>query len=317
MNKVLITGGYGILGASLSNILNKKGFKIFLLDRSKKKRKIFKPRVSLRLKRVSGDFNNLKKIISIIKKYKIDTIIHLGASTQVLESYKNPYNTFQTNIVGTINILEAVRIVDKNINIIFSSTVKAYGKMLNKYYKETDSLNGDLPDEVSKSAADLVAQSYAKTYNLRVGIFRSSNIYGPADFNMDRLIPGTIVKALKGEPAKLRTSGKLKRDYLFVNDVSDAYYKLMIYMNKKKKKKLFIYNLGSKFNLNSLEVVERIYKIMKINFKPIILNNSSIEIIKQKINYKKAQKDLKWKPKKNFTNGILETVNWYKNNYKF
>jgi len=317
MNKVLITGGYGILGASLSNILNKKGFKIFLLDRSKKKRKIFKPRVSLRLKKVSGDFNNLKKIISIIKKYKIDTIIHLGASTQVLESYKNPYNTFQTNIVGTINILEAVRIVDKNINIIFSSTVKAYGKMLNKYYKETDSLNGDLPDEVSKSAADLVAQSYAKTYNLRVGIFRSSNIYGPGDFNMDRLIPGTIVKALKGEPAKLRTSGKLKRDYLFVNDVSDAYYKLMIYMNKKKKKKLFIYNLGSKFNLNSLEVVERIYKIMKINFKPIILNNSSIEIIKQKINYKKAQKDLKWKPKKNFTNGILETVNWYKNNYKF
>ena len=189
--------------------------------------------------------------------------------------------------------------------------------MLNKFYKETDSLNGDLPDEVSKSAADLVAQSYAKTYNLRVGIFRSSNIYGPADFNMDRLIPGTIIKALKGEPVILRTSGKLKRDYLFVSDVSDAYLKLMIYMNKNKKKKLFVYNLGSKFNLNSLEVVERIYKIMKINLKPIILNNSSIEIIKQKINYKKAQKDLKWKPNKNFTNGILETVNWYKNNYKF
>ena len=316
MKKILVTGGFGILGASLSNILHEKDYKIFILDRSKKRRKILKTHINRRIKRVHGDFKRLKQLIHIIKKNKINTIIHLGAITQVLDSYKSPYDTFQTNITGTINILEAVRIVNKNINIIFSSSDKAYGKMINKSYIESDPLHGDFPYDVSKSAADLIAQSYAKTYGLQIGIFRSSNIYGPADFNMDRLIPGTIVKALNGKPIELRTSGKLRRDYLFVDDVSNAYYKLILYMQKNKKRKIFIYNLGSKFNLNSLEVVKKIYQVMKINLKPIILNNSSIEIIAQKLNYGKAKKELKWKPKTSFTDGVLKTVKWYKYNYK-
>lgn len=317
MKKILITGGYGIFGTSLSNYLIKKKYKLFLLDRSKEKRKISKSINTRFATRVVGNLKNLNRLIQIIKKYKIDTIIHLGAKTQILDSYKKPYETFQTNIFGTINILEAVRVVNKNIHVIFSSSVKAYGKMITKSYKETDPLFGDLPDEVSKSAADLVVQSYSKTYGLKVGIFRSSNIYGPADFNIDRLIPGTIIRALKGKAIKLRTTGKFKRDFIYVDDVSDAYYRLMLFMKKNKKKKLFIYNLGSKYNLNSLEVVKKIYKTMNLNLKPIILNNSKIEIVKQKPNYNKAKKDLKWRPSTNFTDGILKTVNWYKLNYKY
>ena len=316
MKRILITGGFGVFGTSLSNILYKKKYKIFLLDRSKKKRKINQINFGSKIKRIKGDFKNFNQLTNIIRKNKINTIIHLGASTQVIDSYKNPYDTFQTNITGTINILEAVRIINKNINIIFSSTVKAYGKMVKKSYKETDPLHGDLPDEVSKSAADLVAQSYAKTYGLKVGIFRSCNIYGPADFNMDRLIPGTIIKALRGKPIKLRTSGRLKRDYLYVDDASNAFLRLILQMNKNVKKKLFIYNLGSKFNLDSLEVVKWIYKIMNVNLKPVILNSSSIEIIAQKIDFSKAKKELKWMPKINFSEGISKTVKWYKENYQ-
>ena len=133
MKKILITGGFGILGTSLTNILYKKNYQIFLLDRGKKKRKVFST-LKLKIKIIKGDFKNLNQLKRIIKKIRIDTIIHLGASTQVMDSYKIPYDTFQTNIMGTINILEAVRNVNKNINIIFSSTVKAYGKMINKSY---------------------------------------------------------------------------------------------------------------------------------------------------------------------------------------
>lgn len=316
MKNILITGGFGILGASLSNILSAKRYKIFILDRSKKRRKILSNHFSTKIKKVHGDFKNLKQLINIIKKYKIDSIIHLGAITQVIDAYKSPYDTYQTNIIGTVNILEAVRIVNKNINVIFSSSDKAYGKMLQKSYLESHPLHGDYPYDVSKSAADLISQSYSKTYSLQIGIIRSGNIYGPADINMDRLIPGTIVKALKGEPVVLRTSGKLRRDYLYVDDVSEAYYKLIIFMSKNKKKKLFIFNLGSKFNFNSLDVVKRIYKIMKVNLKPVIMNNSSIEIASQKLNYRKAQKNLKWKPNTNFIKGIVKTVEWYKNHYK-
>ena len=119
MEKILITGGFGIIGTSLSNKLYNKGYEVFILDRSKKKR-IFKSYVNLKIKRLYGDFKNLNQIKNIIKKNKINTIIHLGAATQVMDSYNNPYETFQTNIIGTINVLEAVRIVNKNINIIFS-----------------------------------------------------------------------------------------------------------------------------------------------------------------------------------------------------
>jgi CDP-glucose 4,6-dehydratase len=316
MKKILITGGFGILGASLSNILYKKGYKIIILDKCKKRRKLLNSYIDSKIIRQNGDFKNLKQLKTIIKINKIDTIIHLGAITQVIDAYKKPYDTFENNVTGTINILEAVRIINKKINVIFSSSDKAYGKMTKKSYIESDPLHGDYPYDVSKSAGDLISQSYSKTYNLKIGIIRSGNIYGPADTNMDRLIPGTIVKALKAEPIKLRTSGKLRRDYLFVDDVSNAYYKLMLYMNKDKKKKLFIYNLGSKFNFNSLEVIKRIYKIINITLKPIILNNSSIEIIAQKLNYRKAVKDLKWKPVTDFNVGILKTIKWYKANYK-
>tara|TARA_B100001057_G_scaffold485529_1_gene565359 strand:- start:564 stop:1517 length:954 start_codon:yes stop_codon:yes gene_type:complete len=317
MKNILVTGGFGILGASLSNLLNKKGNKVFILDRSKKRRKLLKNHFNKKIKKVGGDFKNLQQLIKIIKKNKINLIIHLGAITQVIDAYRSPYDTYKTNILGTVNILEAVRIINKDINVIFSSSDKAYGKMLKKSYLETHPLQGDYPYDVSKSSSDLIAQSYSKTYNLKIGIIRSGNIYGPADINMDRLIPGTIVKAIKDEPIQLRTSGKLRRDYLFVDDVSDAYNKLIKFMLKNNDKKLFIYNLGSKFNFNSLDVVKRVYKIMKINLKPIILNNSTIEIAAQKLNYNKAKRDLKWKPNTNFTKGIQKTVEWYKKNYNY
>ena len=317
MKKILITGGFGILGASLSNFLYSKGLKIFILYKSKKKKNFFSTYINQGIKRIHGDLKILKHVKSIIKKEKINTIIHLGAITQVIESYKNPYDTFQTNIIGTVNILEAVRVIDKNIKVIFSSTDKAYGKMIRKSFKESDPLRGDFPYDVSKSSADLIAQSYAKTYGLQIGIFRSSNIYGPADLNMDRLIPGTILSALKGKSIKLRTSGKLRRDYLFVDDVSAAYYRLILFMQRNIKRKTFIYNLGSKFNFTSLEVVKKIYQTMKINLKPIILNNSSIEIVAQKLNYEKAKKELRWSPHTNFTEGLKRTLDWYKHNYKY
>tara|TARA_B110000858_G_scaffold174216_1_gene206606 strand:- start:92 stop:1042 length:951 start_codon:yes stop_codon:yes gene_type:complete len=315
MKRILITGGFGIVGTSLSKTLYEKGFKIFILDRSRRKRNLNSLSKS-KIKRIYGNFNNLNQLINIIKKNKFNTVIHLGAITQALDSYLNPLDTFKTNITGTINILEAIRRVDKKINVIFSSSAKAYGKMKKKPFVETDTLHGDYPDDVSKSAADLISQSYSKTYDLKIGIIRSSNIYGPADNNMGRLIPGVIVKALKGQSVELRASSKFKRDYIFVDDASKAYYKLILYMNKNKKKKLFIYNLGSKFNLNNLEVIKRIYKIMKVDLKPIILNQSSMENVAQKIDFSKATKDLEWIPNTSFKEGILKTIKWYKNYYQ-
>jgi len=315
MKKVLITGGFGTLGSSLTKILCKKGFKIFILDRSKKKR-IINSFGKSKIIRLYGNFNNLDQVTKILKKNKFCTIIHLGAIMQTVKSNLSPLNTFNTNITGTINILEAVRVVDKKINIIFSSSAKAYGKMKGKAFIESDALHGDYPYDVSKSAADLISQSYSKTYNLKIGIIRSGNIYGPGDNDLHRLIPGVIVRAIKGETIKLRASSKFSREYIYVDDLSSAYYKLLLYMNKNNNKKLFIYNISSKSNLNNLQIIKSIQKIINTKSKILFLNNTSIENITQRLNYNKATKELNWKPTNSFDDGISKTVNWYKKNHK-
>tara|TARA_B100001063_G_C16677476_1_gene509837 strand:- start:196 stop:918 length:723 start_codon:yes stop_codon:yes gene_type:complete len=236
MKKILITGGYGILGSCLANKLDDIGHDVYILDRSKKNRNTLNRFINKSIKKQKGNFNELQSLIKIIKKKKFDVIFHLGAITQVIDAYKSPYEAYKTNILGTINIFESVRILKLNTKIIFSSSDKAYGTMQKQNYKEDDRLHGEFPYDVSKSSSDLIAQSYSKTYNLSVAIIRSGNIFGPADFNLDRLIPGTIVNALKGKPITLRTNGKFRRDYIYVSDVAEAYVKMMNYMFKDKKK---------------------------------------------------------------------------------
>ena len=306
MNNILVTGGLGVLGREvIIQLLNNKKNFIFLVDKEKSMKKIKTFNVkSKNLKFLNLDFTNKKKIFLLIKKYKISTVFHLGAVTQVLEAYNDPYKTFNSNIVGTINILEAIKNLNKNINFIYSSSDKAYGELKKKEYFENFPLEGDFPYDVSKSASDLIVQTYSKTYNLKTAIVRSGNIYGPGDFNTERLIPHVITSCLKNKKPILRSNGKLIRDYLYVGDVANAFVMLMRYM-RKKKQRLFIYNVGSKENYKVITLVNKIMKEFDKNkIKPLILNNSYIEIKRQKLNYNKIKRELKWYPKVSMDTGL-------------
>ena len=317
---ILVTGGLGILGASLVKKLNKKKiYNIYVLDRSKNFQKI-RILELYNLKNVNiikGNFYDYKTVFKLIKNKSIGTIFHLGAITQVIDAYKSPLETFNSNIMGTINILESIRNLKKSINLIFSSSDKAYGSLIGKAYLESHRLNGNYPYDVSKSASDLIVQSYVKTYNLRAGIIRSGNIYGPGDLNMDRLVPHVIISSLQKKRSILRSNGKLIRDYIYVEDVANAYYLLMKKMIASKEK-LKIYNVGSKENLTVKNFVKLITKM--INGKeilPLIKNNSKIEIYKQKLDYRKINKDLGLAPKSNFKGSLKITIDWYKKNLNF
>ena len=316
MNNIIVTGGLGILGREVVNQLlkNKDNF-IIIIDKEKSKKKIETFKQDLKkVKFLNIDFTNKKKIFLVLKKYKISTVFHLGAVTQVLEAYNNPYKTFNSNIMGTINILEAIKDLNKNIKFIYSSSDKAYGELKKKEYYENFPLKGDFPYDVSKSASDLIVQTYSKTYQLNIGIVRSGNIYGPGDFNTDRLIPHVVTSYLKNKKPILRSNGKLIRDYLYVGDVARAYITLMSHMMKKKQK-LFIYNVGSKENFRVITLVNNIKKILdKNHLKPLILNNSNIEIKRQKLNFNKIKRELNWYPKVNITQGLKKTILWYKKN---
>ena len=317
---ILVTGGLGILGASLVKKLNsKKSYKIFILDRSKNLKKIKVLELS-RLKNVKiikGNFNDYRTVFRLIKSKNIEIIFHLGAITQVIDAYKSPLETFNSNILGTINILETIRNLKKNIIMIFSSSDKAYGSLMGNAYLENHQLKGNYPYDVSKSASDLIVQSYVKTYNLKAGIIRSGNIYGPGDLNMDRLVPHVIISSLLKKRSILRSNGKLIRDYIYVEDVANAYFILMKEMINSKER-LKIYNVGSKENLTVKNFVKLITKM--VNGKeifPIIKNNSKIEIYRQKLDYRKIKKDLNWSPKSNFKVSLNTTIEWYKKNLNF
>ncbi len=313
---ILITGGFGLLGKPLAHKLIRLKHNVIILEKKSTNRKKFlevKPK-----KIIVGDFLDKELVGKILKKNKVDIVFHLGAITQVLDSIKDPYKTHQINILGTINFLENIRKINPKIIFIYSSSDKAYGE-LNKrrFYKETDRLQSDYPYDVSKSASDLVCQSYSKTFNLRVGIIRCGNIYGPGDFNLKRLIPEVIISSIKNKRFVIRSNGKSTRDYVYVEDVVQAYVLLM----KKfltSNSILKTYNVSSKFNYSVKQIVSMILKNMNsFHLKPIVKNYSKKEINFQRLNYSKIEKELKWKPKTKIENGIIETIRWYKKFYKY
>ena len=313
MKKFLITGGYGVLGISLVKLLLKKKAKVVILDykKSNKSDLFFEKNKNLKIE--NGNFINMKSLIRIFKKHNFDGIFHLGAQTQVLRAYQDPYHTHQTNVLGTLNLLEIIRIKKLKIPLIYSSSDKAYGELQKKYYYEDDKLNASYPYDASKSASDIICQSYSKTYNIKLGIIRSANIFGECDFNVGRIVPETIISVLKNKKLKIRSSGKQKRDYLYVEDVSRAYYKVFLEL-KKKKKKLLIYNTGSKYNLTALQLIKKIYKILEVKENYVIMNSSKAEIQNQRLNYTKIKKELGWEPKFSLGLSLKKTISWYKLN---
>lgn len=313
---ILITGGFGLLGSNLYSFLVQKKYNVFILD--KKKNFLKKNYLKINKKNVFlGDYLDKEYVKKIIIKKKINVVFHAGAVTQVLLAINDPEYTYNNNIQGTLNFLEIIRKINKKIIFIYSSSDKAYGEVGKKSYKEENCLNSIFPYDVSKSCSDLICQSYAKTYKLRIGILRCGNLYGPGDFNTGRLINGYIISKIKNKIFKIRSNGKLVRDYLYVGDAVNAYYLTMKALINKKEN-LRIYNVGSKYNLNVIEMTKKVSSIIdnkKVNLK--ILNLSKNEIFSQKLNYKKIVKELKWKQKINLNTGLKKTVEWYKTYINF
>ncbi len=313
---ILITGGFGLLGSNLYKFLKKKNYNVFILD--KKKNFLKKNYQRLDKKNVFlGDYLDKNLVKKIIVKKKIKVIFHTGAVTQVLDAIDSPEYTYTNNIFGTLNFLEIIRKINKKIIFIYSSSDKAYGEVGKKSYTEDTCLNSIFPYDVSKSCSDLICQSYSKTFNLKVGILRCGNLYGPGDFNKNRLINGFIISILKNKIFKIRSSGKLVRDYLFVDDAVQAYYLTMRSLINSKRK-LRIYNVGSKYNMNVFGMIKRISKLNKNKkIKIKVLNSSKKEIASQKLNYKKISKELGWVQKVNLEYGLQKTYDWYKEHIHF
>jgi CDP-glucose 4,6-dehydratase len=309
-----VTGSTGLVGSWLVRRLLSDGVRTIALVRD------WDPQSELirsgdihRCTVVSGrleDFDTLERALS---EHEVDTVFHLGAQAIVGTAYRSPLLTFESNIRGTYNLLDACRIhKDLVKRVVVASSDKAYGEATVLPYTEDMPANGRHPYDVSKSCTDLLAHTYAATYGMNVAVARCGNIFGGADLNWSRIIPGTIRLVLEGQAPELRSDGTFTRDYIYVEDVVDAYLSLAEHAERGDVGGQ-AFNFSPERQMSVLELVQMILEAMgREDLKPVILNTAKAEIKDQYLDASKARSVLGWAPKYTVRQGLDITVDWYR-----
>lgn len=311
--KVLVTGATGVVGSYVVKDLVERSADVvaFILD-SNPQSELYRSGVVHRVTAVSGEIEDFNALERAILAYETDTVIHLGAQAIVGVARRAPRATFETNIRGTWNLLDACRLHrDVVQRIIIASSDKAYGEQDQLPYTEDMPLLGRQPYEVSKSCADAIAQAYFHSYGLPVAVARCGNIFGGGDLNWSRIVPGTIRSLYEGESPVIRSDGKYIRDYIYVKDVSRAYLTLAEQLDSPRVQGES-FNFSPESRVTVLEMVARIRQLMNCTqIEPIILNEARGEICNQYLSSAKASRILKWGSAYSLEQGLKETIDWY------
>jgi len=310
---VFVTGCTGFLGCRLTGRLVSQGANVVGLVRdSVPQSDFFRSKLDERITLVRGEVENYLLLERILNEYEIDTVFHLAAQPIVGTANRGSLSTFETNIKGTWNILEACRRAHPLVRrIIVASSDKAYGTQEQLPYTEQSSLRGSHPYDVSKTCADLIATSFFATYKLPVAITRCGNFYGGGDLNFNRLVCGTIRSVLQHETVTIRSDGTPLRDYIYIEDAVSAYIILA-----ERLEALSLYGEAFNFSggqpLSVLDLTNRILECMGKKNHPVqILNQAGGEIKDQYLSIEKAKTILNWQPRFSIEEGLRETIAWY------
>ena len=336
--KIFITGGAGFIGSNCANFFLKKNFKVFILDNIIRKSSIINFNNLKKNKNViahRGDTKNYKKLENLILKFKPNLIINCAGQVAVTTSIIKPKQDLESNVIGTFNLLEILRVNNLKTKMIHLSTNKVYGDLENKkiyqnkkryYFKksfsgfdEKTNLNFHSPYGCSKGAADQYVIDYRRIYGLNTYNIRQSCIYGPLQYGIEDQgwVAWLILCAIKDKKINIFGTGKQVRDILHVEDLTKLFYR--IFLNKSKKIDGY-YNCGGglKNSISILELIDIIESIKKnkvsMQFKPKRKSDQKIFIS----NNKKLLNTFNWRPNINKFDGIKKLYKWiYKNKKNF
>src|SRR3989338_2710931 len=314
--KVLVTGADGFIGSHVAKALIEKNADVTTIVRDiKKTNNMGILDIKNKNNIVHGDLVNFKDCERAINEYDVELCFHIAAQAIVGPANRSPLSTFESNIKGTWNILETCRVSKTIKGLIIASSDKAYGQQKKLPYTEDSPLNGYFPYDASKACAEIIARSYYMTYSLPLAITRNANTYGPADMNMSRIIPDVITSLLNGKQPIIRSDGTPERDYMYIKDAVSAYLALAENLHRKDVVGQ-AFNFGTGKPVKVIELYNKIIKLMGRSIKPKILGEAKNEIDRQYLSIEKARRILKWQPKYGLSDGLKETIDWYKKNYK-
>lgn len=311
--RVLVTGASGMVGSWLTRWLAESGaYTVAFIADTDPQSELVRSGTINKVSVVNGRLESYDDIERAINNHEVDSIFHLGAQPIVGAADRAPRHTFESNIQGTWNLLDACRVLSPLVKrIVVASSDKAYGTQPILPYTEDMSMNGDHPYEVSKSCTDLISTTYARTYGTPVTIARCGNIYGGGDLNWNRIVPGTFRSLLRGEQPILRSDGTFVRDYLHVDDIVSAYLALGEQTDNPD-----FAGQGFNFSDESPLTVMEIYKAICVaagqaETEPKILNAASSEIKDQYLDSTKAHTVLGWQASVSLQDGLKKSFDWY------
>jgi CDP-glucose 4,6-dehydratase len=312
---VLVTGATGLVGSWLTRRLMEAGADVVCLVRDwVPQSELVRSRLIEQVKVVRGDVRDRDTLERALGEYEIDAVIHLAAQAIVGIANCNPVSTFESNVQGTWNLLEACRRSPRVASIVIASSDKAYGDQEQLPYVEETPLRGRHPYDVSKSCADLIAQAYAQTYGLPVAVTRCGNFFGGGDLNWNRIVPGTIRAVLRGERPVIRSDGQHVRDYFYVEDGAAAYMLLAEQLHGRPELRGQAFNFSNETEVTVLELVGRILRRMGSGLAPDVRNEANHEIRRQSLSAARARQVLRWSPLFTLDQGLERTIPWYREN---
>lgn len=295
----LITGASGFLGGHLLNKLAAYGdVKIIAVQHSGV---VYASRDHT----VHGSVLDLQFIRNAIARYEVDTVFHLAAQTQVKLGSSDPVNTFDVNVRGTWNVLEACRLECVR-RVVVASSDKVYGECENA--KENAALGTRCPYSVSKRMAELAAGSYALNYEMSVAISRCGNLYGTGDTNYRRLVPSLCRSIARNESPVLRDRNASVRDYLYVGDAAHALILLA------RSEHVGAFNFSGGDPKTNVEIAELAIKLAGSDLKVKYEGDATGELKHQTLCCDKARELLGWRPTTSIKDGLSNALRWYKNN---
>jgi CDP-glucose 4,6-dehydratase len=311
--RVLVTGATGIVGSHLCAALLERGAHVVALVRDDDPQSSFyRDGIAPRCSIVRGELQRYEDGLRALNAHDVEIVFHLGAQTLVGTALRDPLETFESNIRGTYNLLDAARRQKDLVRaVVVASSDKAYGDSDVLPYTEDMPLAGRHPYDVSKSCTDMLATCYAASYGVPLAIARCGNIYGAGDLNWSRIVPGTIRSLLAGERPVLRSDGKNIRDYIYVADVVAAYLLLAERIDAAGVRGE-AFNFSPETKVDVFEIVRTISKLIGSELEPVVLGTATHEIKDQTLDASKAHATLGWQSAWTLEAGLRATIPWYR-----